>query len=694
MKKNIIAAAQLVRKPGFLALAAPSAAVRRPLPRKRGRRYCGAFGPGTPSGAAAPRPAKRTILTDFAACLAAAMIAVSAAALPVHAEEAPTERQDTLSSIGSVSKSFAAAAIMQLADAGKLELDAPVTEYLPEFRTADSRYKDITVRMLLDHSSGILGTSSKDLILFRNFDEESHDGLLKSLSGQRLKADPGDFAAYCNDGFEIAELVVEAVSGEDFTDYVSRHICKPLGMQQTGTPKNALCTDAQVKVFQDARVPFAEDYCMDIGSGGILSTAPELCRFGSAFFIGNTVLFSDQAKQEMFRPAMAAPYEDRYGLGFDDVAPEDYEAAGVKVISKGGDIVFQHAGLVIAPEEQISVAVLSSGGSSLYNELMATALLDIALDEKGIHVEHEKPAALETLDAVPEQYLSYADTYLSATGVCQVSFPEGKYMEIANLTGKKPEIRQYLYTTEDSFVQMEGLIASGKAVQSADQTVLHFRKRNGTDYIVSDSCMQIGSSGIYKSASYLMQRTGTPKVSDAAQAAWDARNGRKYYVYNCKYSSVNYAESPAYTVQTYPEARGYVNTSVIVDETHLQQSLSMPGGRDLQDIAVRQENGTELLTVTNSGMEMLSEDAIPALDSSQTEVALHTEHAAWYRISDAESQTVTLEIPEHAAVYVYDAFDHMTYSSYMLNYGSTVPLPAGGKIVFLGEDGGTVHISQ
>ena len=61
------------------------------------------------------------------------------------------------------------------------------------------------------------------------------------------------------------------------------------------------------------------------------------------------------------------PYEDRYGLGWDIVDYEDYDNAGVQIVSKGGDVTGQHADLLVAPEEEISVAVLSSGGSSMYN---------------------------------------------------------------------------------------------------------------------------------------------------------------------------------------------------------------------------------------------------------------------------------------------------------------------------------------
>ena len=66
---------------------------------------------------------------------------------------------DTIFNIGSISKLFCATAVMLLVDDGLMELDNPVVEYLPEFTMADDRYRDITVRMLLDHSSGFPGSA-------------------------------------------------------------------------------------------------------------------------------------------------------------------------------------------------------------------------------------------------------------------------------------------------------------------------------------------------------------------------------------------------------------------------------------------------------------------------------------------------------------------------------------------------------
>ena len=267
------------------------------------------------------------------AALAAALLltAVSGTGAAAEAGAAPQNDDiaaDTVSSVGSVSKMFVMAAAMQLADQGKLDPDAPVTEDLPDFRTADPRYRDITVRMLMNHRSGLMGSCYSDDILLDDRSTAAHDGLLHQLSGERLKADPGAYSSYCNDGFALLELVVEAVSGESFTDYLAAHIAKPLGLTQTGTPQDLFRDPMQVPVYRN-KAAFVPDYCMTIGSGGVLSTAEELSSFGSAFFTGNPVLLSEQAKDAMRTSAEADPYEDGFGLGWDFVGDPDYDAAGL-----------------------------------------------------------------------------------------------------------------------------------------------------------------------------------------------------------------------------------------------------------------------------------------------------------------------------------------------------------------------------
>ncbi|MBP0966679.1 MAG: beta-lactamase family protein [Oscillospiraceae bacterium] len=629
-----------------------------------------------------------------AAVIAAAalvLVPVCTASLPAHAADA---EPPALTTIASISKMFSTTAVLQLAEEGKVDPDAPVTEYLPEFSMADSRYRDITVRMLMNHTSGLMGTTAADFMLLGDRDSTPHDKLLSRLKLQKLKADPGAFGAYCNDGFSLLEQITERVSGESFTDYVQNHICKPLGLKQTGTPwDDAFQSPLQAETYLGS-ARFSTDYCMALGSGGILSTAPELCTFGTAFFKGNETLLSDETKAEMNRSSAADRYEDGFGLGWDIVDYPDYSAAGVKVVSKGGDVIMQHGELLVAPDEKISVAVLSSGGSSSADSLLGQALLDIALAEKGITVEHPEQQKKETLAEVPAEYLAYEGIYTTGGSLVKVTFPQQQYMEIVTLGDEHAKPAQYLFTTEDSFVLTDGRIESGRAVQASDQTLLTFRRRNGKDYICADSSISAGILGRFNSASYYAERLTENSVSADVQSRWDALSGKKYYLYSEKYSSTSYAEQCVSKITTYPEAPGYVNALKMTDGTHAVPFVQMPGSRDLTGYALEQKDGRDFLTLTDNCVTLISEDSVPELTADMHSISLHTKQAAWYRISDAmKNQTVTLNIPEHAAVYVYDKFDSMTYSSYMPDYGNTVTLPKDGKIVFLGEDGGSIGIS-
>ena len=119
---------------------------------------------------------------------------------------------ETAFNVGSVSKTFCATAVMLLVDDGILGLDNPVVQYLPEFEMADARHKDITVRMLLDHSSGLPGTTCANNFGYE-YNDEVYDDVLANLARSHLKAAPGETAPYCNDGFTLAEMLVSEVSG-------------------------------------------------------------------------------------------------------------------------------------------------------------------------------------------------------------------------------------------------------------------------------------------------------------------------------------------------------------------------------------------------------------------------------------------------------------------------------------------------
>jgi CubicO group peptidase (beta-lactamase class C family) len=134
--------------------------------------------------------------------------------------------------LGSTAKSFTALAAMQLVDAGRLRLDAPVRRYIPEFRLADQQAADrITVRQVLQQTSGLPTTAGGPIT--RSAVDGTALHALQELRDTRPATAPGVAFHYSNANFLVAGLLVERASGEPYADYVRRHIFAPLGMRHS-----------------------------------------------------------------------------------------------------------------------------------------------------------------------------------------------------------------------------------------------------------------------------------------------------------------------------------------------------------------------------------------------------------------------------------------------------------------------------
>lgn len=583
--------------------------------------------------------------------------------------------------IGSVSKVYTVAAVMQLVDQDKVDLDAPVTDYIPDFRLADERYHKITVRMLMNHTSGLMGSVYGEIFLLDDGDSDYHDAFLGILQREGLKYEPGTCNCYCNDGFTLLEILVERVSGMTFTDYLEKNICNPLSLKKTGTHWNMDASEL-VPVYLNGNVKMAAERGQAIGAGGIVSTAEDVCGFGSAFFSGNKALLSEKAKKEMAKNYQIGCPEG-FGLGWDEVTKKDYENAGVTVLSKGGDTFFQHASLVVAPDEKISVAVLSSGGDSGFNEEMALELMDIALLEQGISVEHQTTELPELSDMVPEECLSCEGIYANAYGTVSITFPNKQYMRIMSLTYDMEFEKQFNYSKDGVFVEMSGDVASGKAIPVRPIVTEAFEKKDGQVYLVD----QLGGCSLYK--------ISANDVSDEVKKAWERRDGVSYYYVNGSAGDATYAiENSCITLHVSDAAPGYVNGHMMLDEIHAGYKTIMPGtaSRDLSNYRMETVDGKEYLCMDEYNYRYISEECIPVLTEDVTEVALETGEAGWFKINGAKNVMLHLELPVKSAAYVYDQYGNLRYSSYMTQYGNEVPLPEYGMLVFIGETGGNVKV--
>ena len=327
---------------------------------------------------------------------------------------------ETQFNMGSVSKIFTAASILVLAQEDRLSLDDPVTDYIPEFSMNDPRYKDITVRMLINHTSGFHGTNTKDgFTSVKNRDYVAQT--LESLKTGTLMHDPGAISVYCNDGFTVAEAVIERVSGKSFSDFLQENIFDKLGLDHT----SAYYMEGNeniARVYQgDGVVPLPVEYVNVLGSGGLSSTAVDLCKFGE-ILQSETVLNQAMLKEytrPQYGPLTVPSGEPLFnvGLGWDYVQVHQFKAQGVDVLAKNGGTLQYFSQLYVLPKERVSIAVIFAGPAD--PAAVTDAMLWAMLEEKGIARKPE-PGALPEDAKVPESLKEFEGYYASGNGIAKM----------------------------------------------------------------------------------------------------------------------------------------------------------------------------------------------------------------------------------------------------------------------------------
>ena len=488
-------------------------------------------------------------------------IVVSGTSGIFHKANVTTLDNKSIFGIGSISKMFPATAIMLLSDQGKLNLDEPVVTYLPEFKMADERYKEITVRMLLNHSSGIMGSIYVNSGIYDYPTTLNHDNSLKELAKQKLKGDPGEFSVYCNDGFTLAELVVEKVSGMSFSEFIKKNITEPLGMTNTKTPQDDFDRNRLARTFINKEETPIETLNL-IGAGGVYSTAEDLCRLGQAYmndpgYAPAAKLLSQDAKTKTMQKEYLrgiGPEQNEglfgYGLGWDSVDAYPYSQYNIQALIKGGDTGLYHGSMIVLPEYNMAFAAVLSGGSSFYGQVMGqTLLLKTLLAENNItKIIPPRDLQAPVLSSMPLEQTSYAGIYANNAMVMNVSVgTEGK-ITISALSHKDIPDEIYLYTSEGVFVNEDG-----------SKKLTFVNESNGKTYIQIKQICNFPNLGQTVMTSYEYEKIEPNIIDDVSQKAWDERNGTKYYIVNEIPQSQVYhkLESSHFEITTNKELPGY-----------------------------------------------------------------------------------------------------------------------------------------
>ncbi|MEU4806551.1 serine hydrolase domain-containing protein [Actinosynnema sp. NPDC023587] len=276
----------------------------------------------------------------------------------------------TVMAVASVSKSFTALAVMQLVEAGRVRLDDPVRDHLPEFTMADPRVGRITVRHLLNQTSGMSDTT------FRSFSGPRVETLREAVVSMRdaaLAGDPGVEWRYHNPNFQVAARLVEVVSGEAFADYLRRHVFEPLGMSDSSTANTERDLPAgargHVRVLGRA-VPLPEPPAFGNGSGGVLASAHDLAAWLIAQNTGTRIATPESIAATHTRSA------GPYGLGWF----VGTTGSGAPLVDHGGDLVTSTAYQALLPASGHGIAVMANTGTQ-YGDAQALGERLIALLE-------------------------------------------------------------------------------------------------------------------------------------------------------------------------------------------------------------------------------------------------------------------------------------------------------------------------
>ncbi len=186
--------------------------------------------------------------------------------------------------LGSTSKSFTALATIQLVEAGKLELDAPVQRYLPWFAVADARASaEITVRMLLNQTSGLSTAAGRRTLTDFSRGDDALENRVRGLRSVALTAPVGATYQYGNCNYQILGLLIQQVSGRSYAAYMAEHVFSPLAMTRSYTSKDAALEDGLAMghrtwfgrpVAFDETVPRAS-----VPQGFIISTAQDMAHY-------------------------------------------------------------------------------------------------------------------------------------------------------------------------------------------------------------------------------------------------------------------------------------------------------------------------------------------------------------------------------------------------------------------------------
>lgn len=274
---------------------------------------------------------------------------------------------DTRFRIGSVTKQFTATIVLQLVDEGMLRLDAPISDYLPEYPKEVG--VKVTIHHLLTHTSGIPSyTDMPEFVDKHSRNPYTPQELAATFSGLPLEFEPGSNWRYSNSGYFLLGVIIEKVTGKPYDEVLRERVLEPLGMKQSGYDRYDEVVEKQASgyiMLPDGtlkRAPFL-DTSIPYSAGMMYSTVDDLFTWDQALY-GETFLRNSALRAQMFTPYMRG-----YGYGW-QIGERKIGNRTVTIVEHGGAIPGFHAGFRRMPDDRNTIIVLDNMSGQHVDELV------------------------------------------------------------------------------------------------------------------------------------------------------------------------------------------------------------------------------------------------------------------------------------------------------------------------------------
>ncbi|MFZ5814435.1 MAG: serine hydrolase domain-containing protein [Bacillota bacterium] len=373
--------------------------------------------------------------------------------------------EETLFQIGSVTKTFTATALMRLAEQGRLDLEAPVRRYLPDFQVADeATAAAVTVRHLLTHVAGWPG----DLFVDTGNGDDAVAKYVAGMAKLEQITPLGELWTYNNAAFVVAGRVLEVVAGKSYEAAVKELLLQPLGMSRS------FFFPAEVMIHRFAVGHMLREEGLEIArpwniprssnpAGGLVSTVTDLLRY-ARFQMGDgraesgERLLTPESLRLLQTPVVAASNGQRMALSW-----FIEEVGGVRFAGHGGATFGQMTLFWMAPEQGVALAILTNGQRG--NALNTAASAWVRKELLGVAAEQPEPLDLPEAELAP-----YAGRYehegavihLEARGNRLIARVIPKQLEVLETKPKEEPPVAAALTGKDRLLILEGPMKGGR----------------------------------------------------------------------------------------------------------------------------------------------------------------------------------------------------------------------------------------